>query len=516
VLAPSKDYTDRDFSSLRLRLISLIQSIPEFADWTDFQDSDPGNILLSAFCFVGDVLGFNLDAAAREAKWGTATQRRSLIQLAKQIAYRPNGAGAATATEVISATDLAANCTIPAGTIIKTNGNPSVDFQVLETEILTPASPSVETDVEHSKTITETPEATSDAWQTIALGQSPYLDDSISISTSQGSWSRVDHFLASGATSRHFTLDVNANGEGVVTFGDGSTGVKPTGTITCVYKTGGGVDGETAAGTITEVQGTFYDALGNRVELTATNPSKSVGAGPPETVASIKVRAPAAIRAGDRTVSREDYETRARGASGVARCLMLTRNQDSAVDINAGMLWVVPNGLGFLTPTIRDAIAAEYVKYQYAPTMVLDIMDPWYLDVSMSVKVYISGTAKKSVVKTAILANLAAWFALTSTDEAGDTIDNPNINFGYYVQDSEGTPTGFLAYSDLFNVVRDTTGVRRIGGNPEDFLLSSAITNTQGTTPLETSVHKDLVLNQRYFPRLSTVTLIDGDTGSAL
>jgi hypothetical protein len=497
-------------------LISLIKSIPEFSTWTDFQAADLGTILLESFCFVGDVLGFNLDAASREAKWGTATQKRSLLRLAKQISYRPRSASAATATVTISAADLQANCTIPAGTIIKTGTNPTVDFQVLAQEVLTPAAPSVDTDVEHSQTIVETSEATADAWQTVEFGQVPYLDDSEAITTPQGAWTRVDNFLASTATDRHFTLDVDATGKGVVTFGDGTTGAVPTGTISRTYKVGGGSEGAVEAGAITDIQGTFYDSEGTRVELTATNATKSVGAAPAETVTAIKVQAPGSLKAGDRTVGREDFEFRARQAAGVGRCLCLTRNQDAAVDSNAGMLWVVPTGLGFLTPTIRDAITAKFVQYPYSPTMVLDIMDPWYLDVGISARIYVVGSAKKSAVKAAILANLAAWFALTAVDADGNTIDNPAVDFGYYYQDEDGLPTGLLAYSDLFNVVRDTTGVRRVGGNTEDFLLSSAIVNTQGSTALETSVHKDLVLNQRYFPRLASVTLIDGDTGGVL
>jgi hypothetical protein len=75
---------------------------------------------------VGDVALFNLDAAAFEAKWGTAAQMRSIPRLAKQIAY---GATAVTTTEAMSAVGLLANVPIPAGTIIKTKAG--VAFQTL-------------------------------------------------------------------------------------------------------------------------------------------------------------------------------------------------------------------------------------------------------------------------------------------------------------------------------------------------------------------------------------------------
>lgn len=513
MLALSKDYTDSDFESVRLRLISLIKSIPNFEDWTDFQVADLGNILLEAFAFVGDVLAFNMDGKAREAKWGTATQLRSLLRLAKQIAYKPRGASAASTVGVLAAVDLAANATIPKGTIIQTKSAPTIDFQTLEDVLLTPSEPSAEVNLENSRTVSEAQDATSDPWQTFTLGQAPYLRDSLVIETEQGTWVERSDFLSSNGADLHFTVDVDANDRATVQFGDGTTGAKPTGTVTFTYKIGGGDIGTIDVGAITEIQGTFYDVNGDRVDLAATNLDRTVGGTEKETVATIKSRAPMVLRAGDRTVSREDFELRARAAAGVGRALFLTRQEDPAVDPNAGLLWVVPAGLGFLTPTIRSAISAEFAKYPYAPSFLVDVMDPWYLDVSIYAKVFFSGTAKKTVAKASILSNLAAFFALQKTDSLGNVIDNPTSNFGYYQQDSDGTPTGVLNYSDLFDVVADTLGVRKIGGNPEDFLLSSSIVNTQGTTALETNVHKDLALNQRYFPRLATVTLVDGDTG---
>jgi hypothetical protein len=102
-------------------------------------------------------------------------------------------------------------------------------------------------------------------------------------------------------------------------------------------------------------------------------------------------------------------------------------------------------------------------------------------------------------------------------------IDNPTSNFGYYTQDAGGVPVGSLSYSDLFNVVRDTAGVRKVGGAPEDFLLTSAITTVSGSTAVQTNAHADLVITNRQYPRFPTLVLgasslilENGDTGAAL
>lgn len=524
MLTPSRDYTDRDFDSIRARLISNLTSL--FPTWTDTQVNDFGTLLIDAFSFVGDVAMFNLDAAALEAKWGTATQIRSLLRLAKMIAYVPKGASAASVMGTLSATGLVANVTAPAGTLTRTKGSNPVTFQTLTATILSPSTPSVDVAMENSLTHSESFSPTLAVFQTKVLGQTPYLRDSLIVTSAQGTWTEVSNFLASRSSDLHYTVTIDANDQATITFGDGSVGALPIGTTTFVYKTGGGIEGMVGPGVLTDIQGTFHDTLGTQITITATNVLAPVGGEEKETVATIKVSAPQTIRAGDRTVSREDFETRGRAAAGVGRCLMLTHKEDPSVDPNTGMLWVVPTGQGFLTPPLRANIAAQYTKYPYAPSFVLDVMDPEYLDVAVFARIYLQGTAKASTVKAAVLANLTAWFALTTTDLQGNVIDNPTSNFGYYLQDSGGVPIGSIAYSDIFNVVRDTAGVRKVGGNPEDFLLSSASELSSGATMIQYNAHADLVITSRQYPRLSgfssgllsvpVLTLVNGDTGDTL
>jgi hypothetical protein len=75
---------------------------------------------------------------------------------------------------------------------------------------------------------------------------------------------------------------------------------------------------------------------------------------------------------------------------------------------------------------------------------------------------------------------------------------------------------GSLALSDLFNVVRDIEGVRKVGGNPEDFQLSSELTTTGGSTVVQAAGYHDLNITPRQFPRLGTVTIVNGDTGNTV
>ena len=62
--------------------------------------------------------------------------------------------------------------------------------------------------------------------------------------------------------------------------------------------------------------------------------------------------------------------------------------------------------------------------------------------------------------------------------------------------------TGEIAWSDLFNVIRDTPGVRKMGDARLDLTLNG--------------LPADVRLNVREFPVLRTVTLVNGDTGELL
>ena len=107
-------------------------------------------------------------------------------------------------------------------------------------------------------------------------------------------------------------------------------------------------------------------------------------------------------------------------------------------------------------------------------------------------------TEKKVVAATAVRTNLATFFA----PEKDDGTINERIDFGFNIKDADGFPSGEIPFSDVFNVVRDTAGIRKIGDGLSDFLLNL--------------VRGDVTILNREFPKLGTVTLRDGDTGQLI
>jgi hypothetical protein len=501
LLARTTDYTDKDFDSLRVRLQNLVRSV--FPDWTDFNVASFGNLLIELYSFVGDVLTFYQDSQARESRILTATQRKNLIALTKLLGFRPAGARAASVDAIFTlASPPSAAVTIPRGTLVRTASiTEPVAFQLLEDIVIAAnASPPTATGrLEHSEPQEEFFSTSGLSNQEVTLPATPYLDTSAVVTAGNGTYSEVGNFLGSTSTDRHFTVVVDQNDRATIRFGNGINGALPVGTIAIDYKTGGGITGNLNVGTLIKVDGSFTDDNGNPVTISVTNPQPASGGTDRQTIAQIQALAPESVRVLNRTVTREDFEINARRVPGVARALMLTSNEDGGIPENSGILSVVPQGGGLPSQTLKDAVLEQVtVVFPCTLTFQVTVQDPSYLPVDVQATVYLRQGGNVATVRAAILEALQEFFAVSFADGT----PNSTVEFGFNVKDSNGNPVGEIALSDVFDIVRDVSGVRKIGDRPGDFLLNG--------------VRQDVHIGARQFPVLGTVTLINGDTGLPL
>lgn len=502
LLAKTADYTDRDFDSIRERLFNLISSV--FPTWTDRNVADFGNILVELFADVGDTLGFYQDNQARQSRISTATQRRALISLVKLIGYQAASATAATATLTIALpAPPAGDVFFRAGDVVRTpEVTAPIAYQLLADAVISAGQnpPTASVVAENSATRAQVYTSTGLPNQAFMLPVTPFIDGSVVVVAGNGAFTQVPNFLNSTATDRHFTVSVDQNDRATVRFGNGVAGAIPTGTVTFIYKTGGGSAGRVEEGKLREFEKTTWtDSLGNTVAPTVTNPSASAGGTDRQSVAQIKERAPASIRVINRTVSREDYEINALRLPAVARALMLTSNEDPTIQENTGELYVVPVGGGVATQALLDAVKYQ-VTVAYPNTLTFDcqVKPAIYKDLDFYMVVFFKAGVNKPAAAAAIRASLAALLAVQNADGTANT----EVDFGANIRDSLGVITAEVALSDLTNAVRDVSGVRKLDPSDAGFLVNGA--------------HTDVPLLGREFPRLGTVQIFDGDTGEAL
>ena len=93
---PKRDikYLNRDFSSLRSRLIEFSQTyFPN--TYNDFSQASPGMLFMEQSAYVGDVLSFYLDNQIQENFLQYARQTNNIFELAYMYGYKPKTTGVA-------------------------------------------------------------------------------------------------------------------------------------------------------------------------------------------------------------------------------------------------------------------------------------------------------------------------------------------------------------------------------------------------------------------------------------
>ncbi len=116
--APPIDYLAKDFLSFRQALLDF--SARRYPEWQERSEADFGVMFLEALSALADDLSYTQDRIAAEAFLETATQRRSVIRLARLVDYEPLPATAATVLLQFDVT--AGTTTLPDGLAVSARG----------------------------------------------------------------------------------------------------------------------------------------------------------------------------------------------------------------------------------------------------------------------------------------------------------------------------------------------------------------------------------------------------------
>jgi hypothetical protein len=260
-------------------------------------------------------------------------------------------------------------------------------------------------------------------------------------------WIGQPNFYFSGPEDRHYVLD---RASGRIQFGDGVQGMLPTAgnsnIMGYLYQAGGGLAGNVAAGSITQL-------LGGATAQSVNNPAAAEGGADTEPASDVSWRGPQVLRSRGAALSADDYETLALQASpGVAitRCLPATD-----ANLRPAPGWVtlilVPRSLD-PQPEPSYELKQEVMTYleERAPSSIesgrISVIPPDYLPVGVSAEVTATQIDQSGSVKLLVVAALNQFF-------------HPL----YGGPDGRGWPFGRDVYlSDVATVVDGVAGVDHV------------------------------------------------------
>jgi hypothetical protein len=490
------DFTDRDFESWRAAL--RLRASTKFPAWTDFNRANIGNLKLELFAHTLDVVSYTMDQLLLETRTTWATQRKSMEDMGKNVAFKLRGAEAATADlewTIADGETRARDVLIPLGSEVKTRDvqDPVSFFTTAEARILAGNLQVSDVPSKHAETQQDIFTADGSANQEFTLSKTPYLDNSLEMDIAGDTFTQVDNLLNSGPTDKHFVVQVDENDRAAFRFGDGENGVAPSGVITADYETGGGVVGRVDANALAEPVGQFTDTAGVPVRLLVRNPVAASGGLDRMNVEEARVAIPASlITVAKLSVSRDQFESNARLVRGVARALLLTSDDDSTIPEYQANVHIVPVGGGLPSSTLKATVLNELTVVRPPPVgMDVFVLDPNLNIINYSATVYLEQGFIEADVRANIEASLDSFFALQLESGA----PNPQIDFGFKIKAADGSPAAEIPFSDGFNAVRDAVGVRKV--DKATFVPAS-----------------DVALANEDFPVLGSITLINGDTSN--
>lgn len=341
------DYSSRDFQNIKQDLLRRATLVAP--EWTDRNPSDFGMLLVDLWAYMGDVLHYYVDFAARESFIDTATQRESVLAFANLFDYTPNYRQASTAT-VYLANSGSTDVEIASGTeFLATYDSKVYTFTSTSTTTVlagtTQALGVTEGEVIYEEVLTSS--ASGSIGQRYTLRSEDIVPSSVRLfvyedPSNPEEWQRFESLANVGVGVGAFTIYVNANEETQVVLGSLLNGrVPPAGTkITATYRTSTGASGNIPANYIT----TFKALTPSSISIQSSTPA--TGGQDGESVQSIKRSVQTVNRTQNRAVTLTDFADEAQRILGISKSVAEYDGATSTVTVHA-----VPYVGDYLTTT---------------------------------------------------------------------------------------------------------------------------------------------------------------------
>ena len=312
---------------------------------------------VSIYAGIAEMLGIYIDNNAREIYITQTRRYQNANILARSKGYRPRGANAASVVLRFSLpAPLPNDLLIPIFTQVSTDLG--IIFLTIENVTLLAGETQVFANASQYERLTNQVIGVTDgtAYQELVIDVPVgkfLVDNSVEVEIELQPYTRVRDFLTAYQDGFVFQQTVNQDKLPIITFGDGIKGVIPPAFVDVLatsYLICLGEQGNVAPNTITNIDSVIVGGA----DLEVTNLAEAVGGAGYEELQDLRTNVPTFLRtqygALERAVTAQDYSDVAEQVAGVQSAFA---SFDCAKEIS---IFVIPTGVGFVTPQLRTEI----------------------------------------------------------------------------------------------------------------------------------------------------------------
>jgi uncharacterized phage protein gp47/JayE len=330
------DYTSKDYAAFVQSMLAYAAQI--FPQWNTASEGDIGVAILETVAYACDILSYYGDRITQEAYLPTATQRVSLLNIAKLLGYIVSNGSPAAGTVTFATEANWPATTVPAGTQVATSvpvqaspllggANAPAVYQTTQDAVVPANGGTITVPVTQGITYTMTPLGTSAGTvaQVLAIPQLGVLGGSVTVyvqdATDTGitAWNYYAFLVDAGPEDLAFTTYTDQAGQTWVQFGDGLNGlIPPLGmNIYATYTVTAGAAGNVAAGVVSALVTPITGVSIQQLPDGSYNSTAMTGGADPESNDAIRANAPLTFTTQNRAVSAEDFANLALNVPGV-------------------------------------------------------------------------------------------------------------------------------------------------------------------------------------------------------
>jgi uncharacterized phage protein gp47/JayE len=319
------DYASRDYDTIKTDLLARAARV--LPEWTERDPSDFGMLLVDLWAYAADVMHFYIDRAANEQYIITATQRESLLATANLFDYIPKSRSSATATLTLSNTNPELHLIEPYTQFIARYDNKTYQVYTRYGGSVgggtqgAPGFGTVEV-LEGTIVLNETLSAGSNGrpGQRYLLSNRNTVSSSINVTVFENpdigtTYRRVDRIATAGIGDRVYAVNVTADGDTEIVFGNNVSGFAPPSNsrIVSTYAYSSGASGNLPANSVVG----FRTATPTGISIVSN--SAFNGGADEESITSLRTSIPSIISSQNRAVTANDFVNLSLQVDGVAK-----------------------------------------------------------------------------------------------------------------------------------------------------------------------------------------------------